>query len=174
MGKYMLVILVAVLLQFLNCTGQTTDEKIRVAAREIMEAAPTCALITQDAEGRSRVRAMDGFVPEDDFTVWFGTNPESRKVDQIKNDPRVTLYYLGQDDSGYVMLHGNAEIVDDKTEKEKRWKPEWEEFYPDKTKSFILIKVIPEWMEVVSYPHGLLGDTLTWEPPVVHFDCEKK
>ena len=55
---------------------------------EIMSAAGTCTLITLDQEGRPRARVMDAFLPEDDFTVWFGTNPKSRKVAQIKNDPR--------------------------------------------------------------------------------------
>ena len=78
-----------------------------------MNSAGTCALITLDEEGRPRVRAMDAFPPENDFTVWFGTNPKSRKVNQIKNDPRVTLYYLENDGSGYVMIYGKAQLVDE-------------------------------------------------------------
>ena len=130
----------------------------------------TCALITLDDESRSVVRAMDPFLPERDFTVWFGTNPKSRKVDQIKKDARVTLYYLGSNSSGYVMIHGIAEIVNNQNEKEKRWKAEWEAFYPNKPEDFILIKVSPEWMEVISYGHGVIGDPLTWETPRVIFD----
>ena len=150
-----------------------TDLQLMNAAREIMTSASTCALITLDQEGRSRARAMDAFAPESDFTVWFGTNPKSRKVAQIKNDPRVTLYYLGNDDSGYVLIYGVARIIDDENEKEKRWKDEWEEFYPEKDKGYILIKVSPEWMEVVSYPHGLIGDPETWKPHEVEFDPKK-
>ena len=60
------------------------NNKLINAAKEIMTSAETCALITLDHEGRPRVRAMDPFLPESDFTVWFGTNPKSRKVDQIK------------------------------------------------------------------------------------------
>ena len=52
-----------------------------------MISAKTCALITLDSEGRPRVRVMDPFIPENDFTVWFGTNPKTRKVEQIKNNP---------------------------------------------------------------------------------------
>jgi general stress protein 26 len=146
--------------------------RLMEAAREIMNSANTCALITLDREGRPRVRAMDAFLPEEDFTVWMGTNSSSRKVDQIKNDPRVTLYYLEGGDSGYVMIHGKAYLVDDKEEKEKRWKPEWEAFYPADRKGYLLIKIIPDWMEVVSYSHGLIGDPDTWEPPKVMFDSK--
>jgi len=146
--------------------------KLTVAAREIMTSAQTCALITLDKEGRPRVRVMDPFIPESDFTVWLGTNSNSRKVDQIKNDPRVTLYYLEDGASGYVMIHGTAYLVDDPKEKEKRWKPQWEAFYPDDREGYLLIKIIPEWLEVISYPHGITGDPVSWEPPKVAFESK--
>ena len=149
--------------------SDSLENKTIQAAREILAAASTCALITLDKEGRPRVRAMDPFPVENDFTVWFGTNANSRKVDQIRKDPRVTLYYLDRDASGYVMIHGTAQLIDDRLEKEKRWKKAWEAFYPDKTNSYLLIRVSPSWMEVSSAPRGLHGDTQTWEPSSVHF-----
>ncbi|WP_411766167.1 pyridoxamine 5'-phosphate oxidase family protein [Winogradskyella sp. A3E31] len=140
------------------------------AAREIMTSTKTCALITLDEEGRPRVRAMEPFIPESDFTVWFGTNTKSRKITQIKKDPKVTLYYLDSDGSGYVMIHGIAQIVNDQKEKDKRWKVGWENFYTNKNEDFILLKVVPEWMEVFSFKYGLKGDPITWEVPKVIFD----
>jgi general stress protein 26 len=145
-------------------------QKLTNAAKEIMTSAKTCALITIDQEGNPRVRTMDHFAPEIDFTVWFGTNPKSRKVYQIKQNPSVTLYYLANDGSGYVTIHGEAEIVNNQEEKEKRWKVAWEAFYPNKSEDFALIKVTPHWMEVVSYAHGVVGDPITWEPPRVIFN----
>ncbi|MEL4455226.1 pyridoxamine 5'-phosphate oxidase family protein [Lutimonas vermicola] len=144
------------------------------AAREIMSAAGTCTLITLDQEGRPRARVMDAFLPEDDFTVWLGTNSKSRKVTQIKNDPRVTLFYLDQDASGYVMIHGQAQIVDDPIEKQERWKEEWEAFYQNKEEAYLLIKVTPEWMEVISNTRNIVGDPLSWEPQKVLFDGTHK
>ena len=146
--------------------------KLMNAAREIMAASGTCALITQDIEGRSRVRTIDPFPPESDFLVWFGTNPKSRKVDQIKKDPRVTLYYFDSNTSGYVMIHGIAQLIDDQKEKEKRWKDKWKPFYPDKPDGYLLIKVSPEWLEVISYSHDIVGDPITWEPPILLFNSK--
>ena len=145
------------------------DQFLIEAAKEIMTAAGTCALITIDDEGVPRVRAMDPFAPEEDLTIWFGTNSKSRKVDQIKKDPRVTLYYLDKDASGYVIIHGKSRLVNDPQEKEKRWKAEWEAFYPDKTEDYLLIEVKPIWMEVLSPPKGISADPVTWQPPVVNF-----
>jgi general stress protein 26 len=157
-----------------NESEHSPDNKLIVAAKEIMESATTCALISLDKEGRPRVRAMDAFPPENDFTVWFGTNPKSRKVEQIKNDARVTLYYLENDGSGYVMINGKAQLIDELQEKEKHWKVEWEAFYPNYPDDFLLIKVSPEWMEVVSYAYGIIGDTVTWEPPAIKFNSPLK
>lgn len=148
----------------------SVDIELMKAARDIMTAARTCALITLDKEGRPRVRAMDPFIPESDFTIWFGTNPNSRKVDQIKKNPKVTLYYLDSDASGYVMIHGLAQLVDGQEEKEKYWKDAWKAFYPNKSEDYLLIKVSPEWMEVISVTRGINGDPTTWKPPVVLFD----
>ena len=162
-----------------NVVGQSNSlqDTIRInlikAATEIMNTASYCALITLDEEGRPRVRVMDPFKPEGDLIVWFGTNPNSRKVAQIKNDPRVTLYYLDNDASGYVMIHGTAQLVDDPTEKENRWKDGWEDFYPNKPESYLLIKVVPEWMEIISTTRGIVGDKMTWQPPMVIFDPTK-
>lgn len=148
----------------------STVTQIKEVARALMTAAPNCALITVDANGIPRVRMMDAFHPEKDFTVWFGTNPKSRKVAQIKKNSNVTLYYAEKNNSGYVVLHGEAQLISNKKEKERYWKSEWEAFYPDKEESYVLIKVKPKWMEVVSYTNDLIGDKETWEPPSVHFD----
>jgi general stress protein 26 len=138
-----------------------------------MTSASTCALITLDKNGLPMVRTMSPFLPEKDFVVWFGTNPKSRKVIQIKNNPKVTLYYLDSDVSGYVVIHGIAQLADDQQEKNKRWKVEWEAFYPNRTEDYLLIKVSPQSMEVLSPKYGIIGDPATWQAPVVLFDSTK-
>lgn len=153
-----------------NTTVDSLDKEIITAAKEIMGSVRTCALITLDQEGRPRVRTMDPFLPEENLIVWLGTNKKSRKVNQIQNNPSVTLYYLDTDDSGYVMIHGKAVLVDPQDEKEERWKDEWEQFYPNKEVDYILIKVSPEWVEVVSESRGIIGDSITWKPPLIFFD----
>lgn len=167
--------LVIILLINLQCISQKKEEdslqqKIRITAKDIMSSAITCSLITIDSEGIPRVREMSPFKPENDFTVWFGTNPKSRKVSQIKQNPKVTLYYLEKGNIGYVTIHGNAALVNSQEEKNNRWKEEWEAFYPNREEDYLLIKVTPIWMEVVSYPNNILGDSITWKPPVIYFE----
>ena len=150
--------------------NDSTNLKLIGASREIMKEAGNCALITLDNNSIPMVRIMDPFPPEADFTVWFGTNSASRKVSHIKNNPTVTLYYEDSDASGYVVIHGKAQLIDDAKEKEQRWKEAWEAFYPNNREGYILIKVSPEWMEVLSYSRGIVGDPKTWQIPIVKFD----
>lgn len=150
-------------------TDFTKPELIQ-AAKEIINSTGTCALITQDENGVSRVRTMDPFPPENDLTIWFGTNPTSRKVTQIKQNNLVTIYYRDKDDSGYVMLHGKATLVNSQKEKDTYWKTTWKSFYPNKKEDYLLIKVVPIWMEIVSPPRNIVGSSKTWEPPTLYFN----
>ncbi|MFQ5637919.1 MAG: pyridoxamine 5'-phosphate oxidase family protein [bacterium] len=138
-------------------------------AREYMQAVRYCALITVDSTGQPHVRAMDPFLPDENMVVWFGTNRKSRKVQEIRKNPRVTLYYSDDKGAGYVAIIGTARLVDDPKEKAVRWKEEWVEFYKDQKESYLLIKVIPEKLEIVNYKHGIVGDTETWRSPSVEF-----
>jgi general stress protein 26 len=155
-----------------GAAARTQDaERGRVleAAAEIMASVRYCALVTVDAEGAPQTRAMDPFPPEADLTVWLGTNASTRKVDQIRHDPRVTLFYFDPDGPAYVTLVGEARLVDDPVEKARRFKPEWDAFYDAGPRGgdYVLIRVDPLRVEVVSAPHGIAVDPKGWKPAIV-------
>jgi len=156
-----------------NSTSPYTKDFLMQEAKEIILSAGNCTLITLDNEGVPRARIMDPFSPEEDFVVWFGTNSKSRKVDQIKNDTRVSLFYFDSNTTDYVLIHGKAQLVNDPFEKDKRWKAKWNDFYPNRTEGYLLIKVSPIWMEILSNSRGIFGDSLTWEPPSLIFDLKE-
>jgi len=141
-----------------------SDDSLISIAREIMVAAHYVALISLDADGHPQARVMDPFPPEDDMSVWLATNPRSRKVEQLRADNRVTLYYFDTAGLSTVTLMGSARLVVGPAEKSKRWKEGWEVFYPDRDSSYLLIEVRPARMEIVSVKHGLMGDPATWTP----------
>lgn len=148
-------------------------ELISKAAADIIQRVPNCALITLNETGQPQARTMDPFPPEENFVIWFGTNRNSRKVSEIRNDPRVSIYYGEASGNGYVVINGTAVLVDDTIAKEKYWKKEWERFYPDRS-NYLLIKVIPENLEVISYEHGLSGDSVSWRAPNIDLPREKQ
>ncbi len=144
--------------------------QLLAAAREIMAAQTYCALITIDETGRPQVRTMNPFPPEEDMTVWFATNTRSRKVAEMRKDPRVCLYYADHSKAiGYVALSGKAVLIEDMSEILKRKRPYWDQAFPG-LKNLVLIKVIPEKIDVLNYKQGALGDSVTWRTPSVTFD----
>ena len=144
-------------------------EALISAAREIMTTTRYCALITTGRSGGAQARTMDAFAPEADMTVWLATNPRSRKVAEIRRNPKVTLYYFDRESAAYVAIYGTARLVNEKREKARRWKDDWKAFYPDRDKSYLLIEVTPQRLEVVNINKGVVGTSPTWQPLSVDF-----
>ncbi len=142
------------------------------AAREIMTTARYCALITLSTDGRAHARIMDPFLPDSGLVVHLGTNALSRKVGEIRRDPRVTLFYFDRAGAAYVSLYGTAVIEENAEVLQRWWKKEWQAFYPEREKTYRVITVRPQRLEVVSEKHGILGDTLTWAVPAVDFESK--
>jgi len=140
-------------------------------AREVMASARHCALITIGEDGRPQARSMDPFAPEEEWTVWLATNAASRKVGEVRQDPRVTLYYFDSKSAAYVTILGDAQLVNDAAERARRWKPDWSRFYADQNRGpdYLLLKVKPVRLELVSEAHGITGDPRTWRAAVVEF-----
>jgi general stress protein 26 len=154
-----------------ECSAQGTHaaapdrDSLISAAREIIGLQTYCALVTVDSSGQPHVRTMNPFPPENDMTVWIATNSRSRKAREIRNNPRVCLYYADHNRaSGYVTITGKAVLVDDMSEKLKRKRSYWTQAFPD-WKYLLLIKVVPERLEVLNYKRGMLNDTVTWSAP---------
>ena len=110
---------------------------------------------------------MDPFIPNNEFIVYLVTNPKSRKVSEIRNNPRVTLTFQNSD--GYVAIKGTSFLILDLNTKKKFWKKEWTPYYEDIDKNAILIKIIPVSMEVVNSSKGIEGDKETWSPAKIIF-----
>jgi general stress protein 26 len=144
-----------------------SKDELIAAARQIMTTARYCALFTLDSKGRAHARTMDPFPPDEKLVIWFGTNPKSRKVAEIRRNPRVTLYYFDREGAAYVTISGMARVVNDPQEKARRWKDEWKAFYPDRERGYLLIAVTPRELEVVSEKKGIVGDAVRWTPPTV-------
>lgn len=161
---------------FLSAGGALAQDKpqaapdpatVLTAAREVMGAQQYCGLITIDDTGRPHIRTMNPFPPDDGMVVWMATHADSRKVGEIRKDPRVALYYSDHAKAiGYVAITGKAELVDDMKEVLKRKRAYWDSAFPG-LKNIVLIKVVPERIDVVNYKHGLVGDQGTWRAPSI-------
>ncbi len=146
------------------------DAVLKVAAG-IMERARYCTLVTIGADGHPQARIMDAFSPDAQMVVWMATTPFSRKVGEIRRDPRVTLSYFDSKTMGYVTLIGRAALVSEPAEKAKRWKEDWAKLYKDRNRGddYLLIKVTPLRLEVSAEGEGVKNDPRTWRAAIVEF-----
>ncbi|HEX9107130.1 MAG TPA: pyridoxamine 5'-phosphate oxidase family protein [Longimicrobiales bacterium] len=148
-------------------------QKLLDAARQIMTAQTYCAFITADGDGRPQVRTVNPFPPEEDMTVWFATGIQTRKVAEIRANPHVAVYYADHKNAtGYVQLSGRAVLVSDKAEIDKRRRGYWAQAFPG-DKNLVLVKVIPERLDVVNYAAGVNGDKVTWRAPSIELTPKK-
>jgi len=148
--------------------------KIIAAARELIAAGTYCALITVDETGRPQVRTMNPFPPEEDMTVYMATSTRSRKVQEIRRDPRVCLYYADHTKAtGYVAISGRAVLIDDMKEIQKRKRAYWDQSFDPGLKNLVLIKVVPERLDVLNYKQGVVADTVTWRTPSIEMGNQK-
>ena len=154
-----------------SAKAQPTRAEILSAARSIISKARYGTFVTLGEKGEPRARIVDPFSPDSSFTVWVATNSATRKVKEIKRDSRVVILWFEPENPGYVTLAGRAQVVSDKAEKEKHWKDDWKVFYKDKNhgEDYVLIRVKPTHMEVISRSAGLDGDPKTWVPASVDF-----
>lgn len=149
-------------------TQSIGDDSVKVVALEMMREMHYCALITLDETGMPQVRTMNPYPQEDDFVIWFATKRNSRKVMEIKNDSRVSVYYANHEiPLGYVVISGSAEIIDDKEIVINRKRDYWEGNIKDWEDELVLIKIIPDKLDIVNYKHGLSGNPETWRSPSI-------
>jgi len=148
-------------------TGSASDAAS--AARALIAEARYAAFITVDSAGHPQARTVDPAPPDSAFVIRFATNPRTRKVAELRRNPRATLYWFAPQALGYVTLRGTARLIADTAEMRRWWRPEWTQFYSGGLADALVVEVRPGRLEIVSPAHGVTGDSLTWHPPTVSF-----
>ncbi|MFX0108175.1 MAG: pyridoxamine 5'-phosphate oxidase family protein [Candidatus Hodarchaeota archaeon] len=121
-----------------------SSEELKKLSLKLIEGAWPAYLTTVDRYGFPQTRAMfnlrnpDRFpklVPffeeyKDDFIIIFSTNTSSTKIEDIKKNPKVSVYYCIPEEWQGAMFGGEIEIVDDAKVKKALWHEGWERYYP--------------------------------------------
>jgi len=164
-----LIVLTALLSPKINGQSAINRDTLMFAAKEIIKGTSYCGLATVDATGQPQMRTMNPFPVNDEFITWFATSRTSRKVKEIKNNPKVCVYYADHSSAkGYVSITGNAVVIDDRELLVKMKRDYWNGI-PNWETTFVLIKIVPKTMEVVNYKRGLSSDPNTFSAPKIVF-----
>ena len=144
------------------------EQKVLDVAKGIISRAYFGTLITMNKQGEAKARLMEPFAPEKHFVIYLATNPKSRKVREITQNNQATLHYVDAPRTGYVSLYGKIYIENNDSVKQSHWKKGWEQFYPNKTDAYMLLKFVPNYLEVISIRDSLNGDATDWKPSRVY------
>jgi general stress protein 26 len=137
------------------------DEKeVRKTSLELMESSKAAYLTTIDSEGYPITRAMfnlrnkeqfpelSEFFSEQDneFVIYISTNTSSSKIDHIRKNPKISVYFCEPEDFKGIMLGGEAETIDDIEIKQKLWLDWWTKYYTKglEDPDYTLLKLNPK------------------------------
>ena len=165
----LIILLITIVASNLFAQTEVNRDTMLVAAHELIQETTYCGLVTIDYNGQPQVRTMNPFPVKDDMVIWFATSRSSRKVGEVKANPKVAVYFADHNTAkGYVNISGKAEVIDDKELLQKMKRDYWNGI-PNWQDIFVLIKIVPEKMEVINYKHGLNNNPQTFKAPSVDF-----
>jgi general stress protein 26 len=99
---------------------QTDDKKKLIDA---LRAFDTLMVATHATNGTIHARPMSVAEVDDAGEVWFVTDKESHKVDEIVSD--ATALVTGQSDRSYVSMSGQLDVINDPERLAALWKSSW-------------------------------------------------
>jgi len=97
----------------------------------MVKGANICMFITdeKDTENLSG-RPMGINKIDDDGTMWFFTKASSYKVDEIKESKKVSIAIINESNNNYLMIHGTAALVNDKSKMKELWNAIMKAWFP--------------------------------------------
>lgn len=135
------------------------EKNIKKQCLQLMNMADAVYLATIGKDGFPHTRVMGNLRNEqqcrastelfaqhsEDFLIYMLTGRSSVKMQQIRANPKVSVYFCNPVECHYLMLVGNAEEVADQDLKKQLWQDEWKMHWPGgpDDPEFILLRLLP-------------------------------
>ncbi len=91
----------------------------------LVDSIETAMFTTRRSDGRLVSRPMATQKPEPIADLWFVTDVESSKLDELEHDPHVNLGYFDADRYEWVSVSGTATVSTDRDLIRSLYKPDW-------------------------------------------------
>jgi general stress protein 26 len=98
--------------------------------RDLIKDVRIAMLTTVDQDGSLRSRPMATQKTELDGDLWFFTEHDSAKVDEIGREHQVNVSYSDPKEQLYVSVSGTARVVRDQAKAEELWNPLLKTWFP--------------------------------------------
>jgi general stress protein 26 len=140
--------------------GLEEVEEVKNSALKLISESKAAYLTTIDLEGFPITRAMFNLRnkeqfpefseffqnQEDIFTIYISTNTSSTKVEHLKNNPLMCVYFCDADNFQGFMLGGSVEFINDIKLKKNIWLDWWTKYYPKgiEDSDYTLLRLAPK------------------------------
>src|SRR3954454_22301550 len=89
--------------------SMTTTQYGQKSIRELLAGHTVVGFITIGEDGKPNCRAMATQEAEPDMDLWFAARLDSEKVDELRKNPNVGLYYYNPERWSCVSIGGTVE-----------------------------------------------------------------
>ncbi len=154
--------------------SQQNDEAAKRKVSEIIADIDYAVFTTRGSDGAPlHARPMAYRSVEPDGDLWFFTKADSRKVEELKADPRTLLSFADPKKQHFVSITGRSEIVSDRTKVTELWSEIYRAWFPGgpSDPNVVAIRVHAEAAEywdtptsAVVYAFGYLKALTTGQP----------
>jgi len=113
---------------------------------EMVKDVRVCMLITNEKNAENISGRPMGINKIDDVgTMWFFTKASSYKVEEIEASKKVSIAIANESSQNYLMIHGTATLVDNKSKMKELWSSIMKAWFPLglEDPDMTLIKVVP-------------------------------
>lgn len=110
--------------------GISTEKKLDDLYKLIDEM-DVCLFTTRRADGRLVTRPMQVQERTSGTDLWFVTNIEANKLDELASDPHINLGFYRSKSREWVSVSGKAIITQDRDLIHGMYKPDWKIWFPE-------------------------------------------
>jgi general stress protein 26 len=149
-----------------------TDRDGWARLKELIERVRIALLTTMDRDGSLHTRPVETLRCDLDGTLWFFTDHQSPKADELSHDMRVSAGYSEPSKGIYAAVAGSGRILRDPALAAQLWTPAQRAWYPAGAGDahLSILRVTPERAEYwetpgrASYLLAALAATVTGKP----------
>jgi general stress protein 26 len=109
--------------------GTSTEKKLD-DLYDLIDGIEVCMLTTRRADGHLVTRPMQVQERTSGTDLWFVTDVETHKLDEVLTDPHVNLAFYNNRSREWVSVSGTAIVTQDRRLIEGLYKPDWKAWFP--------------------------------------------
>ncbi len=111
--------------------SNNTEKTKAAELYELIQDIEVAMFTTRRPDGRMVSRPMATQKPETDADLWFVTDGDAHKVDEIEADPQVNVAYYNSKTREWVSVSGRARISKDRARIRELYQADWKIWFGD-------------------------------------------